>query len=103
LTVTGNAWWVGCGHNIKPFISTTMRCHFLRNQQKRCSKCREYNTLKIRYSLWFVVGGLYYSLTPTSPLPSSLPPPDRQDNNMESQCAALWDQLWKPSPIPSNQ
>jgi hypothetical protein len=47
VTVIGNAWWVGCGHKVKPFFSTTMRCHFLRNQRKRCSTCREYNILTL--------------------------------------------------------
>ena len=79
----------------------TFYCHYnalspFAKSMKRCSTCTKNNTLKIRSSLWFVVGRMYYSMPPTDP-------PYLQDNNMGTQCAALWVQLWKPSQIPSNQ
>ena len=55
VTITGNAWWVGCGHKIKHFFATTMRCHFLRNQQNWCSTCREYNILTLVHGRPYVL------------------------------------------------
>ena len=39
----------------KTFFATPMRCHFLRNQQKRCSTCKEYNILTLVHGQPFVL------------------------------------------------
>ena len=95
VTVTGNAWWVRCGHKIKPFIVTTMRCHFLRNQQKGAQRAR--SIILAKYDPHFG------SQSAVCIIAWHQPSPYRQDNNMGTQCAALWVRLWKPSQIPSNQ
>jgi hypothetical protein len=53
----------------------TFYCHYnalslFAKSMKRCSTCTKYNTLKIRSSLWFAVGRVYYSMTSTIPLPT---------------------------------